>query len=291
MIEIRDLTKTFKEVKAVNSLTINVNPGVTGLVGENGAGKSTLLRLISGVYDKDEGTILIDGVDHQDVKVKKNLFFLSDTPYAPANTSVEQTFEFYSSLFDLDKKKFHTILKELNLPKNRKTNTFSKGMRRQLFIAIALSFNGEYILLDEAFDGLDPLVLDTIKTKIVENADKKTYIVSSHNISSLQRLCDNFILLSKGKCSKHGSIEDIGTNFAKYQIYVNGELNKESLTKLGLKILSFKKVGSIYNIVFYNKIEEELIKSNFETLLIEKIPIDPDELIALEMLAARKEKK
>ncbi len=291
MIVINNLSKSFGEVRAVNDLTITINNGITGLVGENGAGKSTLLRLISDVYKKDEGEILIDDIKNTDVEAKKKVFFLSDYPYAPMGTSVMQTFEFYDSLFDLDKDVFLKLLKELSLPKNRKVTTFSKGMRRQLFICIALSFKGKYILLDEAFDGLDPLVLSTIRDQIIANAEEKTYIISSHNINSLQRLCDNFILLSKGKCRKKGTIEDIGTNFVKYQLFTKDEVKKEDLKEMGFKILSFKKVGSIYNIVFFNEIDEQKIKDKYNVLLLETISIDPDELIALEMLSAKKEGK
>lgn len=291
MIEIKNLTKTFKDVIAVNDLSINIKKGINGLVGENGAGKSTLLRLISDVFQPDSGEILIDGKPHNLLENKQKLFFLSDTPYVPSNASVKQTLELYKSLFDLDEEKFYSIMSNLNLPTDRRVATYSKGIKRQLFLAISLSIKAEYILLDEAFDGLDPLVLDIIKQEIIKNADEKTYIVSSHNISSLERLCDNFILLSKGRCQKTGDIEHIGESFHKYQIFTKEEISKEILTSLGFKILSFKKLGSINDVVFYNEIDEELLRKHFEVILCEKIPIDPDELIALEMLDARKENK
>ena len=289
MIKITNLTKSFKDVKAVNNLSITIKQGINGLVGENGAGKSTLLRLISDIYQKDEGEILIDDKNHNEIENKKKLFFLCDTPYAPKNYTIKQTFKFYNSLFDLDENRFKQILNLLSLPENRKVSTFSKGMQRQFFIALALSSTANYILLDEAFDGLDPLVLDTIKQEIIKDADKKTYIVSSHNISSLERLCDNFIVLSQGRCTKTGDIEHLGENFAKYQLFIKEELTPEIFNEMGMRILSLKKLGSIYNAVFYNEIDEKKLRSRFDVLLCEKIPIDPDELIALEMLNARKE--
>ena len=289
MIEIRNLTKTFIDVKAVNDLSIQINDGINGLVGENGAGKSTLLRLIADVYQANEGEIYIDNLLNNDIEAKKQIFFLSDNPYAPNNYTIKQVFELYSSLFDLDASLFNRIMDKLNLPKDRKVSTYSKGMKRQFFIAIALSSNARYILLDEAFDGLDPLVLDVIKQEIISFADKKTFIVSSHNISSLERLCDNFIVLSKGRCAKDGDIEHIGENFVKYQILFKNSVTKEDVEKLGFSILSFKKVGSICNVVFHEEIDEDKLKEKYEMILCEKIPIDPDELIALEMLSARNE--
>lgn len=291
MIEIKNLVKTFGSVRAVDDLSITVNSGINGLIGENGAGKSTLLRLISDVYQPDSGEIIIDGIKNNDISAKKEVFFLPDNPYAPHNSAVMQTFEFYSTLFDLDKDKFMEIMNKLSLPTDRKVSTYSKGMRRQLFIAIALSSNAKYALLDEAFDGLDPLVLATVREEIIKDADKKTYIVSSHNISSLERLCDSFILLSKGRVGKNGDVEHLGENFVKYQILVKGQLEQKDLEALSYRVLSFKKVGSLCNVVFHGELDESIISNKMDVILLEKIAIDPDELIALEMLDARKENK
>ena len=96
MIEIKNLVKTFGSVRAVDDLSITINSGINGLIGENGAGKSTLLRLISDVYQPDSGEIIIDGIRNNDISAKKEVFFLPDNPYAPHNSAVMQTFEFYS---------------------------------------------------------------------------------------------------------------------------------------------------------------------------------------------------
>ena len=289
MISIKNLTKTFGPVKAVNDLTIDIYPGINGLIGENGAGKSTLLRLISDVYQQDNGEITVDELSNKDISVKNNIFYLSDNPYAPHSMNVEQVYDLYATLFDLDRNNFEGIMKKLKLPFDRKVSTFSKGMRRQFFIAIAISAKAEYVLLDEAFDGLDPLVLDVIKQEIIKEADHKTYIISSHNISSLERLCDNFILLSKGRCKKNSDMEHLGENFVKYQILTKEEIKEEDLKAVAIRTLTFKKLGSIYNIVTYGAIDEDKLKEKYHVILCERIPIDPDELIALEMLNARKD--
>ena len=289
MISIKNLTKTFGSVKAVNDLTIDIYPGINGLIGENGAGKSTLLRLISDVYQQDNGEITVDELSNKDISVKNDIFYLSDNPYAPHSMNVEQVYDLYATLFDLDRNNFEGIMKKLKLPFDRKVSTFSKGMRRQFFIAISLSAKAEYVLLDEAFDGLDPLVLDVIKQEIIKEADHKTYIISSHNISSLERLCDNFILLSKGRCKKNSDMEHLGENFVKYQILAKEEIKEEDLQAVAIRTLTFKKLGSIYNIVTYGAIDEVKLKEKYHVILCERIPIDPDELIALEMLNARKD--
>lgn len=287
MIQIEHLTKRFGNVTAVNNFTLNIDKGLIGLVGENGAGKSTLLRLISNVYDQTSGTILIDGVSNKDREAKKRLFFLCDKPYVPVNTSIKEVFNLYSSLFDMDEEKFTSIMKKLNLPTNRKVSTFSKGMQRQFFIAMALSAKVDYLLLDEAFDGLDPLVLEVIRQEIIKAGEGKTFILSSHNMSSLERLCSSFIILSKGRLAIDGKAEDLGENMVKYQILFKNPTSKEKLEKDGIELISYKTVGSIVHIVTKDDVQS-LIQEKYHPILLEQVAIDPDELIVLQMMDAKK---
>ena len=291
MIVINNLRKSFGDVKAVDNLSVTFDQGVNGLVGENGAGKSTLLRLISDVYDKDSGEIAIDGLDNTDIEAKKIVFFLSDNPYAPANYTIKQIFDLYDSLFSLNKDRFISMMVKLALPLDRRVGTVSKGMKRQFVICIALSAEAKYVLLDEAFDGLDPLVLDTIRQEIIKDADEKTYIISSHNIASLEKLCDKFVILSKGKAVNSTDIQDIGNKYIKYQILAKEKITERDLKVLGVDVVLFKKLGTLCNVVVKEEINEEMLKKHYELLLFEKIAIEQDELIALEMLNARKESK
>ena len=287
MIEIKNLTKKFPNVIAVNNLSLNVDKGINGLIGENGAGKSTLLRLIADVYQKDGGEILIDGKPNSDKDSRTNVFFLCDDPYHSSNGNAISTLDFYESLFDLDKEVFKRMMSKLSLPLDRRIGTFSKGMRRQLFLCIALSMKANYILLDEAFDGLDPIVQDVIKEEIIKSSSEKTFIVSSHNLQSLERLCDNFILLSKGRLGKEGAQEDLGQSFTKYQMILDKDVTKEELEALGISTISIKKVGSITMLVTTSKDAEQIIKDNYNPRLLESIMIDNDEVIKLEMLLAK----
>ena len=284
MIEIRNLVKKFSNnVIAVNSLTINVTKGVTGLIGENGAGKSTLLRLIADVYQKDEGTILIDEVPNDDDKAKENLFFLSDDPFYSGNGTALENLNLYKALFELDEEVFKNMMSKLSLPLDRRVSTFSKGMRRQLFLCIALSMKAEYILLDEAFDGLDPIVQDVVKDEIVRNAKDKTFLISSHNLASLERLSDRFILLSKGVLKKEGEKVDMGKSFYKYQILFDKDVTLEELKANGIHALNVKKLGSI-TYVITDEDDKELIISKYHPSLIENVVIDKDEALRLEMM-------
>ena len=290
MIQINNLTKRFGEnVIAVNDLSLEIKQGVTGLIGENGAGKSTLLRLIADVYYKDEGEILIDSFSNDTSEAKNDLFFLSDDPFYSGNGNALENLKFYHALFDLDESVFKDMMSKLSLPLDRRVSTFSKGMRRQLFLCIALSMKAKYILLDEAFDGLDPIVQDVVKEEIVKNSKEKTFLISSHNLMSLERLCDNFILLSKGKLKKEGEKQDMGKSLYKYQILFNDEMTIEQLEKEGIQVVNLRKMGSITYLITSDDVKE-LIIEKFNPSLIENVVIEKDEALRLEMMMKEEEK-
>ena len=291
MIEIQNLTKTFGSTRAVDGLTLTFRPGITGLVGHNGAGKSTLFRTIAGIYPANGGSILIDGHDATSQEGKAKVFFLSDDPLAPKGVSLAGVLEFYGCLFDVDEERFYRIVKTFGLPMDKPINTFSKGMRRQVFVALALAMKADHLLLDEAFDGLDPLVVDAIKGEIIAAAEEgKTIVISSHNIFALQRLVDRFVILHKGKVTKEGSNEDIGTEFVKFQAAFKFPVVEENISSLGFNVVSFRVVGSVTHFVILGKTDaEETIKEKMEPLFIERVALDPDEILALEMALAKKE--
>jgi ABC-2 type transport system ATP-binding protein len=291
MISIKQVTKNFKEVVAVNNLSIDIGSGIVGLVGQNGAGKSTLLRLISGVLYPSDGVITINGKEALSKEAKRDVFFLPDNPYALLRSNVKDVVDLYSNFYKIDIECFNRLLAKFKLPLNRRVTNFSKGMKRQLFVALALSIQVPILLLDEAFDGLDPLAMDVIKEEIINlNSEGKTIVISSHNISALERLVDRFIILYKGVLRSDGSNEHLGENFLKYQGVFNTPLSEKQLLLLGIKVVSFKKVGSIYNfVVLDQELLEQKINEAYAPVLLERIPIDPDEVITLEMLLATKE--
>ena len=292
MIEIKNLVKRFDTTIASNNLTLNLDEGIIGLVGENGAGKSTLLRLIANVIYEDEGKILIDGYKNNLKEAKEKVFFLPDEPYVKNHFKIKDVFNFYSSFYSIDKDKFNRLIDIFSLPLNRKVSSFSKGMKRRLFIAISLSIKTKYLLLDEAFDGLDPLVLNTIKDEILKlKEENKVVIIASHNINTLNLLADRIIILYKGKLEKDGSCEDFANELIKYQLVIKDKvINEENLKSLNVDVISFKKIGSIYNIVIKNDDLDfvSLINKNYNPLILEEVPLDSEEIIMLNMMSSRK---
>ncbi len=292
MIKICDVTKRFDKTVALDRLTLEIGDGITGLVGENGAGKSTLLRCICGILNPDDGDISIDDYARKTLEAKKEIFFLSDYPYSPKAGTIDSIYEFYSCFYDFDLDRFHEILSHFSLPPKGKVTDFSKGMRRQLFIALSLAARSKYLLMDEAFDGLDPLALDEIKGEIIrEKQSGRCIVVSSHNISALEKLADRFVILSKGRLAENEETQTLGRSFVKYQAYFEKDPTQEELSSL-CSLISYRKVGSVLNFVIEEDSEAiEKIKNAFSPKFIEKVEIDSDELVALAMLKARKGEK
>ncbi len=293
MIQITNLTKWFdNKVKAVDTLNLTFSNGITGVVGENGAGKSTLFRLIAGIIEPTDGEILVDGYKSNTKEAKERIFFLPDNPYVPSGSYLKDIEEFYSCFYTIDSQRYNNLLGMFSLPIDKKVSTFSKGMKRQALIALALSVKTPYLFLDEAFDGLDPLVLETIKSELINIAqgEERSIVVSSHNIVTLQRLAERTLILYKGKLSSDGASSDMGTEFVKYQMAANEEVKPEDIIELGIDLVSLKVIGSIsYIVLVQHEGDEEKLKERYSPILFEPTPMDADEIVLANMILARRE--
>ena len=285
MIEIIGLKKSFKDKEVLDNINLKIEDGkVFGLVGINGAGKSTLLRLLCGVYKADNGSILIDGNEvYENEKVKKDIFFLPDEPYYSNNTTPLSLKDIYKVFYNLDEEKYLQYINLFQLPLKKSMNKFSKGMKRQVFISLALAIKPKYLLLDEAFDGLDPLARLTFKRTLIDLIDEcnSTVIISSHSLRELEDICDSYGLLDNKNISSNGSIDEALTSVHKYQIAFEKEMSEEDFD---IKFKTFNKDGRIIKVVVkedYNEFSKLINKYN--PLLVDEIPIDFEELFIIEV--------
>lgn len=294
MINIINATKSFDGKYAVSSLSTDIKPGITGILGQNGAGKSTLLRLIAGVYKPTYGSILVDGFSSESKESKEKVFFLPDDPFAPINSDIKDVYNFYDMFYNINKEKFYQLIETFKLPTKVKIAKFSKGMKRLVFIALALSMKVDVLLLDEAFDGLDPLALETVKEQIVKlcHNGSRIVVISSHNVSSLEKFTDRFILMNNGKIANDGDIDTLGEKFVKYQaIFTEGTCSKEVLEKQGINVVSYHQIGSFVNFVVVKDghINIDKYLNTLGPKTIEEAPIDANDVVLLEMALANKE--
>ncbi len=285
MIEIRNLSKSFKDKEVLKNLNLTINDGeVFGLVGINGAGKSTLLRVISGIYEPDNGYVLVDDeIAYENESVKKHFFFLPDEPYYGTNTTPRSLINIYKAFYPVDDRKYFDYLDYFKLPVDKKMNNFSKGMKRQVFISLALAIKPKYLLLDEAFDGLDPLARLACKRAIIELVEDKktTVIISSHSLRELEDICDSYGLLDNKVISSSGDIVEATTSVHKYQVAFDVVPN---IDELNLDIKSYSINGRIVTLFTKDDYETFSNKINvYNPLLIDEIQIDFEELFILEV--------
>ena len=285
MIEIKNLNKNFSEKLVLNDINLVIPTGkVLGLIGINGAGKSTLLRLISGVYKQDEGEILINNQNVFDnEKVKKDIFFLPDEPYYGLHTTPKSLKDIYKAMYNLDEQTYLNYIDLFKLPLNKPMNKFSKGMKRQVFISLVLSIKPKYLLLDEAFDGLDPLARLTFKRALIDLIDEKqtTIIISSHSLRELEDICDSYALLDNQAITSSGDIQESLTKYHKYQIAFDKALCKENFD---IDFISYSQDGRVIKVVVKDDYEEFSKKINkYNPIIIDEITIDFEELFMIEV--------
>ena len=222
MIEIKIHSHSLGGNIILEDISLNVpDSTVLGLVGTNGSGKSTLLRLMSGVYIPDRGYVKYDGREVSLPEVRKDIFFLPDDPYYAGQTTGKGLLETYKTFYpSLDAELYSKLIDRLKLDENAHQRNFSKGMRRQFYIALALSTRPKYLLLDEAFDGLDAFtkkaVIEEINRAVEENGT--TVVISSHALSELETFCDLYALIDGKTISGNGSLDEHTAKYCRFRM-------------------------------------------------------------------------
>jgi len=285
MLEVKNVYKAFDTKEVLDNLSININEhSIFGLVGVNGAGKSTLLRSIAGIYQLEGGCILFNNKDtYKDVNIRKDIFLVNDEPYYPFASNIYTLKEFYSSFYKIDEVAFNKYLAIFNLDPKARISTFSKGMKRQTLLVFALAIKPKLLLLDEAFDGLDPLVRHTLKkaiTDFIEDNDA-TVIISSHNLKELEDICDSYGILENGKILTYGDLLESKTNINKYQLAFSKEFDESKFEQFN--VLHKSKEGSIYTVVIKGDKEETIKKlKKFKPVILDSLNVNFEELFIYE---------
>jgi len=287
MIEIRNISKSFDEIKAVDNVTITIKEGaVFGLIGTNGAGKSTVLRMMSGVIRPDEGEVMIDGIpvfDH--VEAKEKFFFIADEPYFFSNATPMDMARYYSSVYPgFDKELFDYYLDSFSLGSRRKIATFSKGMKKQLALICGVCSKAKYLFCDEAFDGLDPVMRQGMKSIFASEMEKRglTPVIASHNLRELEDICDHVGLLHKGGVLLSKDLEDMKCNIQKVQCVFGSEEARQKVFD-GLNIMKSEERGQLYTLTVRGSREEIMaLFATVDTVFFEALPLSLEEIFISE---------
>ena len=239
MLEIKNITKRFENNVAVDDVSFNVEPGkIFGLVGRNGAGKSTTFRIILKILEQTSGTVQYDGKEIT-AEVLDRIGYLPEEGSLIPTFTVLELCEYYGSLklmsYEEIRKNLMYWLKEFNIEEflNKKIKDLSKGNKQKIQFIVSVLHNPEILILDEPFSGLDPVSVEELKNAILKMKElNKTIIFSSHRMEHVEMLCENILLIDKGKALLQGSIKDITENYE-----INGKrgnsLNDIFIDKVG----------------------------------------------------------
>ena len=285
MLRINNVSKSFGTKEVLKDLSLEVNEGsIFGLVGVNGAGKSTLLRCISGIYKCDEGNVEFNGIDtYEDEDIRRDIFFVNDDPYYSLASNIRTLKEFYSSYYHIDEETYQKTLKLFSLDENRQINSFSKGMKRQTLLLFALAIKPKLLLLDEAFDGLDPIVRYNLKKSLYEFIEENdaTVIISSHNLKELEDICDSYGILENGRIETYGDLLESKQNINKYQLAFKKDIDETVFDRFDL--LHKSKEGSVYSLVIKGD-KEKTVKElkKLKPLILDTLSVNFEELFIYE---------
>jgi len=286
MIEAKNVTKSFDDIKAIDNISIQIKEGaVFGLIGTNGAGKSTFLRMMAGILTPDIGEILLDGMSiFENPEAKKEFFYISDEQHFFQSATPEDMLKFYSGIYEnFNKERFYELLDRFELGKNRKINTFSKGMKKQLSIIYGICAGTKYLYCDETFDGLDPVMRQAVKSMFAAEMEDRDFtpIIASHNLRELEDICDHVGLLHKGGVILSKELSDMKENIHKIQCVLKDVSAEDAFE--GLEILNMETRGSLYTLTVRGQGEEILNRiSCSNPVFVEMLPLSLEEIFISE---------
>lgn len=264
-LEIKNVTKKFKEKTAVDHFSMEIQSGeCVGLIGPNGAGKSTLIKIISDIMDPSQGEVLLDGKKISEVK--KEIGYLPQYPNFFQWMTAKETLTFMGQLSGLRKEELTRAIPEimakvgLSGEENSKVRTFSGGMKQRLGIAQALLHKPSLIVMDEPVSALDPIGRREVLNIIKEIKKDTTILLSTHILGDAEEICERFVIIKNGQ-----KIED--TTRAEL-------LNKNSGNKISIEMAekSQKWIDFVKNLTYVKSVEVlgKKIKIEVENLKMNK---------------------
>lgn len=229
MLEIKNISKEFKDIKAVDKLSFHVSEGeIVGLLGENGAGKTTTLRMISTMLKPTRGTIEVNGYDviREPSKVRGEIGILFGGEVGLYDRlSAKENIEYFGRLYGMTQerinKKMEELIKDLEMEEyiDRKAGKFSRGMKQKVSIARSIIHSPKVMLFDEPSTGLDVSATRIIHEFILKcKSENKIILLSSHSMTEVEKLCDRIIIIQKGRLIEEGTIEQLKKRYNNYNL-------------------------------------------------------------------------
>lgn len=211
IIEIKGLTKSYLNKKALNDISINMEMGkVIGILGPNGSGKTTMIKILTGILRPSKGQVLIDGKE-PGVYTKSIVSYLPDRNFLYNWMNIQDAINFYKDFYeDFDENKAYELLEFMKLQRDMKITSLSKGMTEKLNLTLVLSRKAKVYVLDEPIAGVDPVARDQILDAIIKNYNKdSTMIITTHLVRDMENIFDDVIFLRDGEVHSMGNAEEL----------------------------------------------------------------------------------
>jgi len=219
MIVVRNLKKSFGDVKAVDGVSFEARDGeITGLLGPNGAGKTTTLRMLYSLLPPDEGEIRIDGMDpgRDAMAIKRTLGVIPDSRGLYSRLTARENISYFGELHGMDKRRISQRIEELTSTLDmgdfidRRTEGFSQGQRVKVAIARAMVHEPQTVLMDEPSNGLDVMSTRALRHYILSLKEAgQSVVLSTHIMQEVAALCDRIVIIAKGRVAADGSAEQL----------------------------------------------------------------------------------
>lgn len=271
-IEIKDLVKRYDSKFELGKIDLKIQSGtIVGLIGENGAGKTTLIKSILNILHIDQGTIKIFGKDYrlEEEHIKEEIGIVLDNMFLPEIIYVKDINLIMKDIYkNWDTDLFFQYLNEFQVDINKQIKSLSKGMRKKLEIATALSHHPKLLILDEPTSGLDPVVRNEILDIFLNfiSDEEHTILLSTHITSDLEHIADNIIFIDQGKIVLDDTRDNIMDNYGilKCNIEDFETIEKED-------IISYKKSRYNYDILIKDAKE---ISKKYKNFIIDKVTLE-----------------
>lgn len=215
-ISVKNLSKHYDNQKAVDSISFEAKPGrILGFLGPNGAGKSTTMRMLTGYLESTSGYAEISNKNilTQAIEAKKHIGYLPENTPLYTDMYVKEFLHFVGQTYELENlaQRVDEVIKIVGLTpeQHKKIGMLSKGYRQRVGLAQAIIHNPAVLILDEPTSGLDPNQLVDIRALIKELGKNKTVVISTHIMQEVEAICDDIIIINKGKIVANDTLEGI----------------------------------------------------------------------------------
>ncbi|HEX9062062.1 MAG TPA: ABC transporter ATP-binding protein, partial [Clostridia bacterium] len=222
MLEISRVSKSIGNHEILKDITFTARDGsIFGLIGPNGAGKTTLIKMIVGIWRHDDGFIKFDGSHIFDCsRVKEIIGYVPDGSHYYESFKLNEIIKFYQLAYkNFNRKKLEELNSIFQLPLSKKVSALSKGMRTKLSLMLGLSIKPKLLVMDEPTSGLDPIAKSELIDILLDEASQNgtTILMSTHNLSDVEKICDNIAVIDKGRIKYTGTVDDMKKNARKIQ--------------------------------------------------------------------------